>query len=152
VVDLIVSGWTFSGITTFSLGAPQAVQGRDLSGTANVGMPDRICDPTKGFTKSRFMWFNTACFVDSRYGVYGNSPLGVINLPGINNWDLTLSKFTKTNFPKETGQVEFRAELFNAFNHTQWGGPSQNTTSASFGQISGTRPARQVQLALRYIF
>jgi hypothetical protein len=152
VVELLVSGWTFSGITTFSLGAPQAVQGRDLSGTANVGMPDRICDPTKGFTKSRLMWFNTACFVDTQYGVYGNSPLGVINLPGINNWDLTLSKFTKTNFPKETGQVEFRAELFNAFNHTQWGGPSQSTTSATFGQITATRPPRQLQLALRYIF
>ena len=56
--------------------------------------------------------------------------------------------------PFESGQLKFRAELFNAFNHTQWG-PATSTTliaNVNAGRISSTRPPRQVQFSLTYMF
>ena len=40
--------------------------------------------------------------------------------PGLNNWDVALLKDTLI---KESLNLEFRAELFNAFNHAQFGQP-----------------------------
>ena len=55
---------------------------------------------------------------------YGNAARSVIRLPGINNFDLTAFK----NFHvKERVNTQFRAEFYNAFNHTQF--TSVNTTA-----------------------
>jgi hypothetical protein len=48
--------------------------------------------------------------------------------------------------------LEFRAEAFNATNRTNFQAPNGNRSSNSFGAISSTFPARQVQFALKYIF
>jgi hypothetical protein len=49
--------------------------------------------------------------------------------------------------------VEFRWELFNAFNHTQWGAPGVNLESPqTFGVISSTASPRIMQFVLRYAF
>jgi carboxypeptidase family protein len=157
VLDKFVSGWAFSGITEFSTGSPQPVIADDLSGTAlsSYGYPNRICNPNTNVPggKNRFHWFNTACFVDAPYGTYGNSTLGAFMEPGINNWSLSIDKTTPTRFPKETGRIDFRADFFNAFNHTQWGPPDGYLPDGpAFGEIFSTRPARQIQFTLKYIF
>jgi hypothetical protein len=57
------------------------------------------------------------------------------------------------SFPvREDHRLEFRFESYNTFNHTQWLGATYNRSSASFGRISGARPARQIQFALFYHF
>ena len=53
-------------------------------------------------------------------GQLGNAGKGVIRGSGNNKWDLVISKFTRVN---ERHQVEFRAEMFNAFNHPQFDDP-----------------------------
>ena len=55
-------------------------------------------------------------------------------------------------FIGESHRVEFRSDLFNAFNHTQWANSDRTMTSTTYGRITATRPARQIQFALRYIF
>ena len=153
VMNKVVSGWTASGITTFSTGSPQPVYGRDLTGVAlSRGYPDRICDPRKNFNQTRLEWFNTSCFVNAPFGTWPNAPMGSVTFPGPNNWDLTLSKITTVRFPNEGARVEFRADLFNAFNHTQWAGPSVTNSSQVFGRITNTRPARIVQFGLKFTF
>jgi hypothetical protein len=150
--EKLVSGWSVSGVTTLSMGSPQLVLGNDLTGTgAYAGVPDAICNPNKNAPRTRFEWFRTECLPDAPYGRLGDSTIGSVTLPGTNNWDLAISKFTRTNFPKESGQVEFRVDLFNAFNHTQWGSPV-TFGPANLGVIYSTRPPRQIQLALRYLF
>jgi hypothetical protein len=89
--------------------------------------------------------------------------------PGINNWDLSLQKTFKV---KERLQMQFRADAFNAFNHTQFSGinatanyssltsttitnPYLNGSSVNingFGTVSGTRDPRIMQLMLRAQF
>jgi hypothetical protein len=77
--------------------------------------------------------------------------------PGINNWDVAIFK----SFPiREAMRVQFRAVLYNAFNHTQF---SALDTTASFdaqgrqvntrfGEFTAARNARIIQMAPRFYF
>ena len=72
--------------------------------------------------------------------------------PGINNWDISFLKRTKFT---ESKSLEFRAELFNAFNHAQFLFVNPNNTggfSGTFGQISQTRGPRLVQFGLKFYY
>jgi hypothetical protein len=81
----------------------------------------------------------------------------VVRLPGVNNWDLTAYK----NFVvKERFRTQFRAEFYNAFNHTQFTSVDSTArfdaqlrqVNTQFGQVTATRPSRRIQLALRFSF
>ena len=91
-------------------------------------------------------------------GTIGNSAINVIRGPGINNWDVSLFK----NIPiVERLKLQFRWELYNIFNHTQF---SAYDTTARFdantgeqlnsrlGQFTAARSPRIMQFALRLSF
>ncbi|MCZ2080235.1 MAG: TonB-dependent receptor [Bryobacteraceae bacterium] len=152
----IAGGWTISTIADMTTGAPNRVTTNDLSGTGYGIMPNRVCDPRDvPGGRNRFQWFNAACFEQPAFGTFGNSPIGVYEDPGINNWNFSLEKTTRTGFPAETGALVFRMDLFNAFNHTQWG-PASNSTvqsgNVNSGRIGSTRPPRQIQFSLTFRF
>ncbi|MBO0798198.1 MAG: hypothetical protein J2P31_05195 [Blastocatellia bacterium] len=69
--------------------------------------------------------------------------------PGINNWDVSFSKRTAI---RENVSLQFRAEFFNLFNHTQWSGVSASLSSANFGRVTSARDPRITQLGLRLVF
>jgi hypothetical protein len=151
VWDTVLGGWILSGITEFSTGVPQGVMDLDNSGTGNGNQhANRIagCDVNNA-TRDRFQWFNTSCFVAPAFGTWGNGGQGIVNDPGINNWNST---FAKTFRIREGHSLEFRLETYNTFNHTQWLGANYTRSNANFGRITGARPARQVQGAIFYRF
>jgi hypothetical protein len=158
VLGKLVGGWAVSGITTFASGTPEPVLAPDVSNTAEGRpYPNRVagCNPNNVPSgRTRFEWFNTSCFVLPPSGTIGNSTEGAFTDPGINNWDISILKDTRTSFPRESGDLQFRADFFNAFNHTQFGSPCSTLIScgALFGQISSTRPARIIQFVLQYSF
>jgi len=91
-------------------------------------------------------------------GTFGNAPKTLLRGPGVNTWDLSLFK----NFPiRESVNVQFRWELYNAFNHTQF---MSFDTSARFdprtgaqvnaglGQFTDARNPRIMQFAVRVTF
>jgi hypothetical protein len=82
-------------------------------------------------------------------GQEGNSLRRFFAGPGLNNWDMALLKDTLI---KEGINLEFRAELFNAFNHAQFGPPDGNVNSATFGLITTANQPRIVQLSLKLLF
>jgi hypothetical protein len=82
--------------------------------------------------------------------------------PGINNWDFAVLKNTMLT---ERLNLQFRAELFNIFNHAQFDTPTGIANSfaqvansgpfipsGSFGQVSGAAPPRIGQLSLKLNF
>lgn len=147
VLDAIAGGWVISGITEFSMGAPATASTLDNSGTGTgVQYPNRVpgCD-IKDAAGDRFQWFNTKCFVNPAFATWGTANQGLIDDPGINNWNITLKKAFSLGEAKD---LEFRGEFFNAFNHTQWAGANTALDSTSFGRIGGTRQARQLQFGL----
>jgi hypothetical protein len=46
-------------------------------------------------------------------------------------------------------RLQFRAEMFNAWNHAQFQAPEGNAGAANFGRISASRPPRLIQLAMK---
>jgi hypothetical protein len=53
----------------------------------------------------------------------------------------------------ESHHLEFRTEMFNAFNTANFSYPSATVNTTSIGRIFGTiAPNRQIQMALRYEF
>ena len=127
----------------------------DFSGTGliNYGVPLQVCNPTHvPGGRGPLQWFNTACEVGAPYGTYGTAHLGAVTTPGTNNWDMAIEKSTLSHFPKESGRIDFRLDMFNAFNHTQFGAPDDYFTDPGYGQIFSTRPARQLQATLKYVF
>ncbi len=88
---------------------------------------------------------------------YGTMGRNVLRGPGINNWDLSL---TKTTMITERQSIQFRVELFNAWNHAQFSNPDATGFDGTFGQVTSTRPhdsdttsdARIIQFGLKYYF
>jgi len=147
-----IEGWTFSGITSFQTGAPITIRTSD--DPANTGQsqerPDVLANPTlpRG-QRTPARWFNTSAFADPTTHRYGNAGRGLVNNPGINNWDLSLMKNTTI---RERLKLQFRAEFFNAFNHTQYGTPVFELQQSTFGEILGARDPRYIQLALKLLW
>jgi len=101
-------------------------------------------------------------------GTLGDAGRGILRGPGLGDWDFSLAKDTAVGLLGEQGSVEFRAEIFNILNRTNFGMPASatvfnGTTSvpgayqqaplAGVGQITTTvTTSRQIQFALRLIF
>jgi hypothetical protein len=149
--NAVLGGWMVSGIVEFSDGPPGTIGDRDNSGTGLGNQhANRIagCDD-KSATRDRFQWFNTGCFVEPAFGTWGNAGQGIINNPGMNNWNTSIAKTFELGEPHS---LEVRVETYNTFNHTQWGNAQFRRSSASFGRISSTRPARQILFSMFYRF
>ena len=80
---------------------------------------------------------------------FGNLGRNAFRAPNFDQWDLAVDK----NFRiREQARLQFRSEFFNVLNHTNFGIPNTQTTSAAFGTIRTTYPSRQIQFALKAIF
>ena len=150
IADVVIGGWQVNGIATFQSGFPMTISAADVGGlndTFGTNRADLVGTAT--LTKTLDRWFDTSAFKQPAAGFLGTSGRGILRLPGINNWDTGLFK----NF-KITEQVafQFRLESFNAFNHTQWGGPVRSVADARFGRVLSTRPARINQLGAKIVW
>ncbi len=150
---LAVAGWQLTGIYHLASGLPVTISETNnaTTGVDQTLFAQKVCDPTKGFTRSKTEYFNKSCFVQTGAFTYGVGGRAGVRQPGINNLDIG---FDKSFFLTETQQLQFRAEAFNALNHAQFSLPGSIAVSnTSLGAITGTsRPMRTMQLALRYSF
>jgi hypothetical protein len=150
-------GWQLAGMNNFQTGSPYSINaGRDNSLTGvNRDRPDLIGDPKLSSDRSKGekidRWFNTAAFRANPTGRYGTSGRNIVTGPGSWNWDISIQKW----FPVlgERRKVEFRMDLFNAFNHANLRGMVLNfSNAATFGRINSASSPRVIQFALRYQF
>jgi len=159
VADKLVSGWGVRGMTFFQTGLPQspsmALSRTGICATACSARPDRIGDGNLSKderTLQRFYDVNAFRILAAGGAErrVGNAGRNILTSAGVNNFDLQLFKDTSI---REGHTLEFRWEMFNAFNHTQWGGANTNMESPQqFGIISSTRAPRIMQFVLRYAF
>ena len=162
---LVLNGWQVSGITNFSSGAPLGIgysttAAVDISGTSSLTARPVVTGnpvlPKGDRTFSRN--FRTDVFQLPAVGTVGNEAKTVIRGPGINNWDVALFK----NFPvTERVRFQFRWEMYNVFNHTQFSALDttarfDSATGAQinqrFGEFTAARNPRQMQFVLRLFF
>ena len=149
VADAVVGGWQISGVATFKSGFPIAIVTGDNNTNSFGGSqrPNLVGDPTLS-NPSIQKWFNTAAFVQPPPFTFGNAPryMGNVRAPGLEKFDIGLQKWFRW---REILKLQFRAEMFNAFNRVNYYAPDGNLTDSSFGVISGTLPPRDIQMGLK---
>jgi hypothetical protein len=166
-INEIVSGWGLNGITAYRSGYPLVLSEQPTFITGNFGGGNPRPNVTAGCatvnssgsafsrTLSGATWFNTACFTQTDNYSFGSEPRVDPNIrgQGVANWDFSLFKATPVG---DRVSVQFRAEVFNAFNRVQLGLPNATcctSANASFGVISTQQnQPRQFQFALNTTF
>jgi Carboxypeptidase regulatory-like domain/TonB dependent receptor len=156
----LTGGWAISGITRFETGLPVTLVETDdnsLLGTAfggpivlPVDTPDKvgplhILNPRNS---SSHYYFDPTAFASSAIGSEGNARRRFFHGPGVNNFDTALVKDTKLS---ELFNLQFRAEWFNVFNHTQFSTPS-GILSGTFAQVTQAAAPRIGQVSLKLNF
>jgi hypothetical protein len=162
----LTDGWSIAGTARFSTGLPVTLlddSDNSLLGTLGNGVNNYLLDtpeyhgaPLEINTNPRNgrPEFNntSAAFTTEAIGQLGNVPRRFFYGPGINNFDLTLTKVLKVS---ESKSFEFRLEAFNAFNHAQFYGPAAvdgEVNDPHFGQVVSNAAPRLVQLAVKFAF
>jgi len=176
----IVEGWQISGILSATTGLPYNIaDGYDE--VFGGSMPNNLtprpnyvagCNVNEGASVTQ--WFNPNCFTLQAPGTFGDLGRNTGRGPNLTNVDIAFLKDTKLN---ERMNLQFRAEMFNIFNHPNYGLPSAGLgggaqlftgggTLATAGDLSsytarsGSAPSittlagspRQIQFALKLTF
>jgi hypothetical protein len=156
-VDALAGQWMVTGILTYATGQPVVLKGPNQTGSTLVNhLPNRVCDGRSdrlsgNIRVNGFVWFETACFPVPPVGYFGNSGPTVLPGPGLRNWDVGVEKSFAID--RDTARLDFRAEMFNAWNHAQFQQPNGDAGAGSnFGRISATRPPRVVQVAIKMLW
>jgi hypothetical protein len=164
---LLTHGWQLNSLLTFHGGSPlNILAGTNRSGTGeNRDRVDVVADPFAGVTAAipnslAIQYLNKAAFALPGTGTFGNIGRNAIYGPGFGSLDFSVFK----NIPiRERLHAEFRVEIFNLLNRTNYANPNTTLSSASFGQITSTRNGgsapglgfgepRNTQLGLRLVF
>ena len=166
----VINDWAVSGITQFQSGFPIRLDSEDDSeliasvfflGTEAPSLvaPFQKLNPK---TNGNF-WFNPNDFATAATPNPMNSPvppLGQFNNgtprslccgPGLQDWDFAVHK--KISITENT-YFQFRAEMFNIFNHTNFFNPDGHFSDGptEFGRITQAQDPRLVQFALKLYF
>jgi hypothetical protein len=146
------SGWQLNGIVLLESGAPFTVNlGTDR---ANIGAgpaqrPDETCDPNEGGAGTAQQWFNTSCFVLQPQFAFGNAPRNSVQAPGYASVDASVQKEVKL---ASGAHLQFRWEIFNLLNRTNFDVPNRVAFTPNFGRIFSAKPPRQMQFGLKVLF
>lgn len=161
----LTRGWSVSGISRFASGFPvtmvnngdNSLIGTNPNGVNNssIDEPDFNGGPLHLNYNPRTNdnnYFDTTAFSMNALGTPGNAKRRFFYGPGGDNFDLALAKSFSL---RESRFLLFRVEGFNAFNHTQFNGPSGvdgNIGSSTFGSVISAAPPRILQGAIKFNF
>lgn len=156
VLDAIIGGWQFNGITTFQTGTPLSITASNTAGLFNPrtqpnnnGKSAKLTGPVH---ERLSKYFDTSVFSQPAPFTFGNVSITLpdVRNDGIKNFDMSLFKEFR---PLERLKVQFRVEALNAFNTPRFGGPNTSVTSTTFGVInSQANNPRQMQFALKLLW
>jgi hypothetical protein len=173
VTGRALEGWQVSGIAAWQTGLPYDIFGTvdtlhtnfadrvtvvNASALKTIPATGRVIASTGVFTGYNLAAFNPddATIMPIPFDVPSNLLRNQFTGPGINNWDLALSKNTVIH---ERFTFQLRFEFYNLFNRTQFNKPDTNIQDSLFGystsqvgQNDGTTGARQVQIGAKLNF
>jgi hypothetical protein len=170
VADAFIGGWQWSGITSVQSGLPFTAQvgfdNANINPSSETQRADQIPGvpliPSGGQTIQE--WYNKAAFAIPAPYTFGSLGRNTLRGPHYINFDMSFAKrFNIT----ESKYVEFRSDMFNIFNHSNFappgggssggfstlGGESRTSVSSpNFMQILSAAAPREVQFGLKIVF
>jgi hypothetical protein len=174
-VSSILGNWQLNGILTLLSGTPLDVQTGlspqyfGLAANAPAGFrPDLVPGvPIYLHGADKTVYLNPAAFKAPALGQFGNLKRGFVRQPGLKNVDFSIAKNWKF---KEKYGLQFRAEMFNLFNTTNFNGfdpglglsPNRDSTgkflgtftatNGNFGHLNNDRGPRNIQFGIKFNF
>ena len=156
----VLGGWEVSVITTSQSGFPFTVGAGFGNNNSEAQQYEDRADVVPGVSrnvrqggKSNWLnhYFNVAAFTENAPGTFGNSGKNIMHAPPLNYSDAGLFKNFKY---RERYNLQFRWEMFNAFNHPSFAAPDAGNGDSNEGAITatGAEPARVGQMALKLTF
>ena len=163
----VLNDWEVSGITQFQSGFPIRLNTEDDNELINslfflgteapsLVAPFQKLDPRKTYTNLGLTtpgyWFNPNDFQDPPLGQFNNGTQRTICCgPGLIDFDFSVHKKIALS---ETRYLQFRAEIFNIFNHTNYSNPDGGFSDGptAFGKITSAGDPRLLQFALKFFF
>jgi len=167
--QVALGGWSIDDISTFRSGTSLT----PVLSETNSGLalrPDQVPGTStngpkiwKNNAAPNQEWFNTSAFscpgltngvscgtfTAASYGLYGNAQTGIIRGPG---QELFNAAVYKTFDIMDKAHLEFRAEAFNLFNHTNPQNPNTTLGNANYGKVTAAYDPRILELAARVRF
>ena len=179
ILHEILGSWQWSGLMAFQTGSPFGItngQFGDNAGVGNgvgtgsyvdvIGNPRAAAPPVQVAGSPGPLLFNPGAFADPTGLTFGNAGRNLLNNPSRTNFDMGL--FKRFPLKSEVRSLEFRAEAFNVFNHTQWNGVYNNAScyagannsagdpsclaTQTFLRPSAAHNPRILQLGMKFIF
>ncbi|MBI3684434.1 MAG: carboxypeptidase regulatory-like domain-containing protein [Acidobacteria bacterium] len=149
----LAGGWSLGCVANLQTGAPFTVRAQtNTSNAFSAGSlrADVLRDPNLGSgVRSLSRWFDTGAFAQPAPYRFGNQGANILRADGRQILNFSLLR----NFPvHEQIRMQFRVELFNLFNHPNFGVPGAVFGAAGIGVVNSATPARQVQLGLRLVY
>jgi len=154
-------GWQLNGIATLMSGTPFTVfDSNDVAaqGSApeitgfSAQRPNLIGNPNHG-PRSVSTWLNASAYqrLDpvANAGQFGTEGRNVNIGPGYADWDFAALKNFRVG---ESKQIQFRSELFDILNRTNFRLPDCDISSPTFNHILEAESPRQVQFALKFMY
>jgi hypothetical protein len=146
----VLGGWEISGSTRYATGLPLTITtttNRANSFGGGTLRPDLVGDPEGAETVAE--WFNKAAFALPAAGQFGNAPNSVVRGPGVHLTDLGVFKNFKIT---DRVRAQYRLEMFNAFNHTQYSAVGTSLDAATFGRVTTANEPRLIEMAIKLTF
>ncbi|MBK9170147.1 MAG: TonB-dependent receptor [Bryobacterales bacterium] len=156
IADAFIGGWRLTAINSMTSGLPvnltySPASQFQVSGAPSY-RPNLLGDPvTPEGQRSHLNYLNrdTVALPTDPSRPFGNAGRNIVRGPNFFQLDLGIHKdFLVT----ESHRLEFRTEMFNTLNRTNFTSPNGNRSSGAFGTINSTFPAREIQFALKYVF
>ncbi|HXZ31624.1 MAG TPA: hypothetical protein VEH30_05035, partial [Terriglobales bacterium] len=121
----------------------------------NYDVPDL---PAQNFTGSHSKaayirgLFTASDFPQPAFGAEGNEPRNIYRNPGMVQVDASMLKNNHIPWMGEQGNLQFRFDFINLFNHANLGPVDALMGDPGFGKVSTALPGRQLQLGIRVAF
>jgi outer membrane receptor protein involved in Fe transport len=151
-LSYIVGNWQVQSIIRLASGFPFTVtstnvcqcgsfvpQRVNLVNSSNLGQLD---NPTPN------QWFDKTAYSVPAAGTQGTAGRNTVRGPGTQIVDFSAIK----RIPLGSRRLEFRAEIFNVFNHPNFGNPDANISNVTAGVISTADDGRNMQFGLRFVW
>jgi len=154
----ILGGWETSGILSLQSGFPYTINLKGDTAGVGAGTGGIFVRPNavpgaywqlSGSQRSTVRFFNTAAFTMPAAGTFGNVGRNTLIGPGLFNMDVVLSRYVRL---KEGVNLQFRAEFFNGFNHSNYNLVGRIINDPTYGQVLSQLDPRQLQFGLKLTF
>jgi carboxypeptidase family protein len=157
ILKHVLGGWQIAGITSLASGPPVSrIVTNSRAGRVGI-RANAVGDPFQNVpsvTSGAPYYINPAAFAPPPEGQYGDSGRAPFRLPGRHQWDISLSK----NWLAGPRRVQFRADVVNLFNRTQFltidnvcstAAATTTCDNPTFGKFDSARQPREVQFGVK---